>query len=185
MASRWPAVRLSPMHAFTGRGLESLSSPLYHIYCSRARLLPRGRLLTPGCRVDRQVSTITCSWRPRPTSSSFPSARMASAAYAVQSPDRGRRFRLGDGDCRAALHRMVVSNRGAHRRASTLSLGSPGPARHRSNWSASSYMESGDLSCDRAISHTLLGASSRRARVASWCCGSSYRNACIARAQTS
>ena len=68
-ARRLPAVWSSPMHAFTGRGSESLSSPLHHICYPRARLLSGCRLLTPGPRVIRHLLTITCHLRPRPISS--------------------------------------------------------------------------------------------------------------------
>ena len=186
--ARHPGVskRHAPCAPCVGRktraiGSISLSAACRLLHCSACHLL------TLGCRVDRQVSTVTCSRRPRRTSFSFPSAKMAPmapAACAFPNPDHGRRFRPYDGDFGAARRMVVVSNPDGRRRASTLSLGCPGLVRHRSDRSAFSYMAHGGASCGREISNTPSGASSIRAPSNCWYCGSSCRNACSVRART-
>ena len=128
------------LHARPGVGWKAIASR-FIIISARERVYYLTRPFTnPGCRGDRQVSTMACLRRPRPFSSSFPFATLAPAVRDFWRPDVLARRTVGvsnrDGHPRAAVARAQL-------RASKLAPGSPGLARLRSDRSCASFYDRG------------------------------------------
>ena len=106
-----------------GRGSESMCT-FSRIHCRMPfTTLPDVMPFTnpPGRRVNLQLLTLLASHLlPRPSSSSFRSARPAADRF-DRRPNRGRRSGLGGGDFRAALLRTIGAPiRSDHRRATVV-----------------------------------------------------------------